>query len=67
MKNESVSPQLIKTYLLETRSIIFRVRNCPWNFKKILPALRMSKDNARLLGFTPISECLNLLKIFIMH
>ena len=54
MKNESVSPQLIKTYLLETRSIIFRVRNCPWNFKKILPALRMSKDNARLFGFTPI-------------
>lgn len=54
MKKESISPELIQTYLLETRRVVAKLQKNPWNFYAILPSLRMSKDNARLLGFVPI-------------
>ena len=54
MKNQSVSAEIIKIYIQETRKVILKLKKNPGNFSEILLDMRMSKDNSRLFGFDPL-------------
>lgn len=43
----------VQCYLQETRYLIDELENNPKSFKSILRFLSMTKDNSRMLGFTP--------------